>query len=62
MSDSFREQVDIKATIRGILAGYPFSVGLFRELLQNADDAGATKQVSHCRLLDVISKRNCLDA
>lgn len=41
----YGERVDLKSTIRGILGGYPFSVGLFRELLQNADDAGATKQV-----------------
>jgi len=45
---NFGEKVDLKAIIREILGGYPFSVGIFRELLQNADDAGATKQV--CRL------------
>jgi hypothetical protein len=42
---AYGERVDLKSTIRGILGGYPLSVGLFRELLQNADDAGATKQV-----------------
>ncbi|KAK7018615.1 BTB domain-containing protein [Favolaschia claudopus] len=32
-------------TLAAILGAYPFSVGVFRELLQNSDDAGATKQV-----------------
>ncbi|KAF7361321.1 BTB domain-containing protein [Mycena sanguinolenta] len=32
-------------TLAAILGAYPFSVGLFRELLQNSDDARATKQV-----------------
>ncbi|KAI0029844.1 hypothetical protein K488DRAFT_55472, partial [Vararia minispora EC-137] len=31
--------------IRAILRQYPFGVGLFRELLQNSDDAGASEQV-----------------
>jgi hypothetical protein len=31
--------------LRSILDSYPFSIGLFRELLQNSDDAGATEQV-----------------
>ncbi|KAF7320872.1 BTB domain-containing protein [Mycena chlorophos] len=32
-------------TLAAILGQYPFSVGLFRELLQNTDDARGTKQV-----------------
>ncbi|KAJ7119509.1 hypothetical protein C8R44DRAFT_176382 [Mycena epipterygia] len=32
-------------TLAAILGAYPFSVGLFRELLQNSDDARASKQV-----------------
>jgi hypothetical protein len=32
-------------TLAAILGSYPFSVGLFRELLQNSDDARASKQV-----------------
>lgn len=41
----FGQYVDPFNTIRGILGGYPFSVGFFREILQNSDDAKATKQV-----------------
>ncbi|KAF9815249.1 hypothetical protein IEO21_04696 [Rhodonia placenta] len=43
MSD-FYEVVDLTANIESILKRYPFSIGIFRELLQNSDDAGATKQ------------------
>jgi sacsin len=32
-------------TLAAILGAYPFSIGLFRELLQNSDDARASKQV-----------------
>ncbi|KAJ7471857.1 hypothetical protein FB451DRAFT_1251196 [Mycena latifolia] len=32
-------------TLAAILGSYPFSVGLFRELLQNSDDAKASKQI-----------------
>ena len=32
--------------LKDILGNYPFGVGIFRELIQNADDAGATTQVS----------------
>lgn len=42
---AFGENVDPTAAIRAILDNYPFSVGLFREFLQNSDDARATKQV-----------------
>jgi hypothetical protein len=42
---AFRENVDPTAAIRAILDSYPFSVGLFREFLQNSDDARASKQV-----------------
>lgn len=41
----FGETIDPKAAIKSILTAYPFSVGLLRELLQNSDDAKATKQV-----------------
>jgi sacsin len=33
------------SSLRAILEGYPLSAGIFRELLQNSDDAGASKQV-----------------
>ncbi|KAK0502391.1 histidine kinase-like ATPase, partial [Armillaria luteobubalina] len=32
-------------TIAAILGTYPFSIGLFRELIQNSDDAKASKQI-----------------
>ncbi|KAJ6602456.1 hypothetical protein DFH09DRAFT_968836 [Mycena vulgaris] len=32
-------------TLAAILGAYPFSIGVFRELLQNSDDARASKQV-----------------
>lgn len=41
----FGEKILPIDSIKGILASYPFSLGLFRELLQNSDDAGATEQV-----------------
>ncbi|TFY71733.1 hypothetical protein EVG20_g1277 [Dentipellis fragilis] len=42
---AFGEVVDLTATIRSILSAYTFGTGLFKELLQNSDDAKATKQV-----------------
>lgn len=47
MSQDFSQNIAPTAAIRGILGSYPFSIGLFREILQNSDDARATKQV--CR-------------
>ncbi|PCH34677.1 hypothetical protein WOLCODRAFT_165735 [Wolfiporia cocos MD-104 SS10] len=44
MSD-FGEVVDLTANIESILKRYPFSIGIFRELLQNTDDAGAKTQI-----------------
>jgi hypothetical protein len=52
---AFGEYVDPTAAIRGILDNYPFSVGLFRELLQNSDDARASKQVRPT--LDLMKRR-----
>ncbi|KAF9522956.1 hypothetical protein CPB83DRAFT_911009 [Crepidotus variabilis] len=45
MPRSAKEQVDITALIRGILNGYPGNSAIFREYLQNSDDAKATKQI-----------------
>jgi hypothetical protein len=39
------ERIAPTAAIAAILNSYPFSAGLFRELLQNSDDAGASQQV-----------------
>jgi len=41
----FGERISPTAAIASILSAYPFSVGLLRELLQNSDDAKASKQV-----------------
>jgi hypothetical protein len=41
----FGEKLSPTAAISSILSSYPFSVGLLRELLQNSDDAKASKQV-----------------
>ena len=46
MPRSTKEQVDITALLKGILNGYPGNTAIFREYLQNSDDAKATKQVS----------------
>jgi sacsin len=45
MAEGFGENVAPTAAIRAILGSYPFSIGLLREILQNSDDARATKQV-----------------
>ncbi|KAJ6531646.1 hypothetical protein DFH09DRAFT_1183014 [Mycena vulgaris] len=45
MPTSFRERVDVTSTIRSILDSYPLGNGILRELLQNSDDASATKQI-----------------
>lgn len=42
---SFGEKVDLTAILQSILERYPLGVGLFREIIQNSDDAKATKQV-----------------
>jgi hypothetical protein len=36
-------------TIRHVLNLYPFSIGIFREILQNSEDARASKQVQSVR-------------
>ncbi|TFY61483.1 hypothetical protein EVG20_g7038 [Dentipellis fragilis] len=41
----FGERLDRTAIIRSILSAYTFGTGLFKELLQNSDDAKATTQV-----------------
>lgn len=44
--EEFGQRVRPTAAIRNILDTYPFGVGILRELLQNSDDARATRQVS----------------
>ncbi|CAA7261057.1 unnamed protein product [Cyclocybe aegerita] len=45
MPQSAKEEVQTTALIKGILNGYPGNSAIFREYLQNSDDAGATKQI-----------------
>lgn len=42
---AYAEQVSVLGVIKNILHNYPFSVGVYRELLQNTDDARAQEQV-----------------
>ncbi|KAL0565846.1 hypothetical protein V5O48_016173, partial [Marasmius crinis-equi] len=42
---AFREKFKVTDNIKAILDAYPFSIGIFREILQNSDDAGAKKQI-----------------
>ncbi|KAF8205699.1 hypothetical protein K438DRAFT_1818327 [Mycena galopus ATCC 62051] len=44
MPENFRERADVTKIIKNILDSYPFGNGILRELLQNSDDASATKQ------------------
>lgn len=39
----FGQRVDLTARIRGILRDYPEGTAIFKELLQNADDASASE-------------------
>ncbi|KAM6499278.1 hypothetical protein JOM56_004786 [Amanita muscaria] len=42
---TFGERVSPVAAIQAILHDYPYSASILRELLQNSDDAGATRQI-----------------
>lgn len=44
MSD-FYEVIDLTANLRALLGRYRLGNGVLRELIQNSEDAGATKQV-----------------
>ena len=47
---STMEDKDVRIrTIRTVLNLYPFSIGIFREILQNSEDAKASKQVESVR-------------
>ena len=45
MEEDYEQRTSAIGSLRSILQSYPFSVGIFREILQNSDDAGASKQV-----------------
>ena len=53
--ESFHQQEDLTTRLHNILEEYPAGVGIFKEFLQNADDAGARKfailwdRQSHCQ-------------
>ncbi|RPD56795.1 hypothetical protein L226DRAFT_469097 [Lentinus tigrinus ALCF2SS1-7] len=44
LNNLLAQRVDLTANLASILRRYPFSVGLFREIIQNSEDAKATKQ------------------
>lgn len=46
-AEDFGQKVDLTQRIREVLANYPEGTTILKELIQNADDAGATK-VSFC--------------
>jgi hypothetical protein len=41
MAKSFTQEESLVVRLKGILNEYPPGVSIFKELLQNADDAGA---------------------
>lgn len=45
--EDFGQKVDLTRRIREVLSNYPEGTTVLKELIQNADDAGATK-VSFC--------------
>jgi hypothetical protein len=45
MEEGYEQSTSALGTLCAIIRNYPFSVGILRELLQNSDDAGASKQV-----------------
>ena len=45
MEENYEQRTSAIGSLRSILQSYPFSLGIFREILQNSDDAGASKQV-----------------
>jgi hypothetical protein len=53
------EQVSVTGVIRNILNNYPFSVGIFREFLQNSDDAKAPEQVGSSSPAILIDGADC---
>lgn len=50
--EDFGQKVDLTASIRNILRNYPEGTAVLKELVQNADDAGARRVVfvlGNCR-------------
>jgi len=45
MEEGYEQHTSAISSLRSILQNYLFSVGILREILQNSDDAGASKQV-----------------
>ncbi len=42
-TEAFKQTVSLKKRIRNILQGYPEGTPVIKELIQNAEDAGATE-------------------
>jgi hypothetical protein len=45
VDEDYAQRISPVSSLRAILEAYPLSVGILRELVQNSDDAGASKQV-----------------
>lgn len=45
IDEDYAQRANPISSIKAICDAYPLSIGLFRELLQNSDDAGALTQV-----------------
>lgn len=43
---AIQERINLVSDIKSIINDYPSDSSLFKEFLQNSDDAGATRQVS----------------
>jgi sacsin len=43
--EEYAQRASAIPSLNALLEGYPLSAGIFRELVANSDDAGATKQV-----------------
>ena len=48
---AFGMRFDATASLRAVIADYQFGVGIFREFIQNSDDARASKQVGSLHTL-----------
>ena len=53
MLEAFEQRESLTTRLRNILKDYPEGAGVLHELLQNADDAGAS---DFCALLDEVTE------
>jgi hypothetical protein len=61
-TEGFGQVVSLTKRIRGILQGYPEGTAIFKELLQNAEDAGATEVPAFSSFSIYFSSMNLLPA